>query len=67
MHPLEAALHRLDAAISHLERAIDARDAAWRSELEACRGAEAQARERVETVAARLDVAIGRLQHVLEE
>jgi hypothetical protein len=67
MHPLEAALYRLDTAITHLEAAIQARDGYWRAELEACRGAEAEARSRVETVAARLDVAIGRLQSVLEE
>jgi hypothetical protein len=60
-------LARLEAAISRLDEALLAREAAWARSLDASRGAEAEAKGRVEAVAARLDVAIGRLQSVLEE
>lgn len=67
MHTQQDALARLDAAIARLDEALLAREAAWARSLDASRGAEAEAKGRVDAVAARLDVAIGRLQSVLEE
>ncbi len=74
MDSLKAALERLDVAIDHLETALDGYAARRRAErdalvaaLEAARIGEIRAREKVNTVSARLDAAIERLQSVLEE
>ncbi|UEM05526.1 hypothetical protein JL101_008845 [Skermanella rosea] len=74
MDRLKAALESLDVAIDQLDAALDRREArriAERDELaralEAARTAEAEAKGVADTVSARLDTAIGRLQTVLED
>lgn len=68
------ALERLDQAIARLETALDGRlrrfgeeKAALLQALHEARAKEAQTRSTAETVSARLDSAIERLQTVLEE
>ncbi len=81
MDPVKAALERLDVAIDRLDASLDgylARRMAERDELlraldsaraaaAAAREKEAEARKIAETVSARLDAAIARLQSVLED
>jgi hypothetical protein len=74
MDRLKVALERLDVAIDHLDAAFEhqkARAVAERDELAralaAAQAAEAEARAVADTVSARLDTAIDRLQTVLED
>jgi hypothetical protein len=74
MDRLKAAMESLDMAIDQLDAALDRRDArhvAERDERarawEAARAAEAEAKGVADTVSARLDTAIDRLQTVLED
>ena len=74
MDRLKVALERLDVAIDHLDAAFDhhkARVFAERDELAralaVAQEAEAEARAVADTVSARLDTAIDRLQTVLED
>ena len=74
MDRLKTALERLDVAIDHLDTALDQRETRHRVEREeltcalaAAQGAEAEAKAMAETVSARLDTAIDRLQTVLED
>ncbi|HYI72733.1 MAG TPA: hypothetical protein VEX87_23470 [Skermanella sp.] len=74
MDRLKVALERLDVAIDHLDAAFDhhkARVSAERDELAralvTAQEAEAEARTVADTVSARLDTAIDRLQNVLED
>jgi hypothetical protein len=74
MDRLKVALERLDVAIDHLDAAFDhhkARVSAERDELAralaTAQEAEVEARAVADTVSARLDTAIDRLQNVLED